>query len=80
VVNECLAAGAKAFVLKRSAFTDLLAAVAAVLKGGTFISPAVALKQKMLTEKTPCSNRALKNNPLRLDSALHGFCNGGAIK
>ena len=34
VVDECLAAGAKGFVLKRSASTDLLAAVEAVLKGG----------------------------------------------
>jgi DNA-binding NarL/FixJ family response regulator len=48
-VDECLAAGAKAFVLKRSASTDLLPAVEAVLKGDTFISPAIALKQKMPT-------------------------------
>ena len=40
VVDECLAAGTKGFVLKRSASTDLLAAVEAVLKGGTYISPA----------------------------------------
>jgi DNA-binding NarL/FixJ family response regulator len=40
VVDECLAAGAKGFVLKRSASTDLLAAVDAVLKGETYISPA----------------------------------------
>ena len=33
VADECLAAGAKGFVLKRSASTDLLAAVEAVLKG-----------------------------------------------
>ena len=46
VVDECLAAGVKGFVLKRSASTDLLAAVDAVLKGGTYISPAIALKQK----------------------------------
>ena len=47
VVNECLAAGAKGFVLKRTASTDLLAAVEAVLKGGTYISP-------------PCSNRKMQ--------------------
>ena len=39
VVNECLAAGAKGFVLKRAAATDLLPAVEAVLKGGTYVSP-----------------------------------------
>ena len=39
VVNECLAAGAKGFVLKRTAATDLLPAVEAVLKGGTYVSP-----------------------------------------
>ena len=38
VVDECLAAGVKGFVFKRSASTDLLAAVDAVLKGGTYIS------------------------------------------
>jgi DNA-binding NarL/FixJ family response regulator len=46
VVDECLAAGAKGFVLKRSASTDLLAAVETVLKGGIYISPAVAHRQK----------------------------------
>ena len=41
VVDECLAAGVKGFVLKRSASTDLLAAVETVLKGCTYISPAI---------------------------------------
>jgi DNA-binding NarL/FixJ family response regulator len=41
VVEECLAAGVKGFVLKRSASTDLLAAVETVLKGCTYISPAI---------------------------------------
>jgi DNA-binding NarL/FixJ family response regulator len=48
-VDECLGAGVKGFVLKRSASTDLLEAVAAVLKGGIYLSPAIALKQKMQT-------------------------------
>jgi len=39
VVNECLAAGAKGFVLKRTAATDLLPALEAVLKGGAYVSP-----------------------------------------
>ena len=47
VVHECLAAGAKGFVLKRSASTDLLAAVEAVLKGDIFISPAISHKQEI---------------------------------
>jgi DNA-binding NarL/FixJ family response regulator len=46
VVDECLAAGVKGFVLKRSASTDLLEAVEAVLKGGTYLSPAIGLTQK----------------------------------
>jgi DNA-binding NarL/FixJ family response regulator len=41
VVEECIAAGAKGFVLKRAASTDLLAAVETVLSGGIYISPAV---------------------------------------
>jgi len=43
VVDECLAAGAKGFVLKRTASADLLPAIEAVLKDGTYISPAVEL-------------------------------------
>ncbi len=45
VAMECLAAGAKGFVLKRTASTDLLPAVKAVLGGGTYISFAVGLKK-----------------------------------
>jgi len=41
VVEECIAAGTKGFVLKRAASTDLLAAVETVLSGGIYISPAV---------------------------------------
>ena len=41
--EECVAAGAKGFVLKRAASTDLLAAVETVLNGGIYISPAVDL-------------------------------------
>ncbi|MEA2735468.1 MAG: hypothetical protein QOE14_1919 [Humisphaera sp.] len=39
-VRQTLAAGAAAFVLKRSAATDLLPAVHDVLQGRTYISPA----------------------------------------
>jgi DNA-binding NarL/FixJ family response regulator len=41
VAEECIALGAKGFVLKRAASTDLLAAVETVLSGGIYISPAV---------------------------------------
>ena len=41
VVEECIASGAKGFVLKRAASTDLLAAVETVSNGGIYISPAV---------------------------------------
>ena len=47
VVNECLAAGAKGFVLKRTASTDLLPAVEAVLKGGTYVSPFCRTQMQM---------------------------------
>jgi DNA-binding NarL/FixJ family response regulator len=51
-VDECLAAGAKGFVLKRTASTDLLAAVEAVSKGGTYISPfCCTQKEKYKSER-----------------------------
>ena len=42
--EECFAAGAKGFVLKRTAYADLLTAVETVLSGGIYISPAVGRK------------------------------------
>ncbi len=39
VLKEALAAGAEGFVLKRSAATDLIPAVQAVIAGRTYISP-----------------------------------------
>jgi DNA-binding NarL/FixJ family response regulator len=41
VARQFLDAGAGAFVLKRTAATDLLPAVREVLRGGTYVSPAV---------------------------------------
>jgi len=41
VIDECLAAGAKGYVLKRRAVLDLIPAVEAVLKGETYVSPSV---------------------------------------
>ncbi len=40
-VDECLAAGATGFVLKRTATNDLIPAVWEVLKGRTYVSPSV---------------------------------------
>ena len=37
-INACLEAGASGFVLKRSAVTDLIPAVEAVLRGETYVS------------------------------------------
>jgi DNA-binding NarL/FixJ family response regulator len=39
LVDECLAAGAKGFVLKRSAAIDLIPAMEAVLRGDIYVSP-----------------------------------------
>jgi DNA-binding NarL/FixJ family response regulator len=39
-INECLEAGAAAFVLKRSAVNDLVPAIEAVQRNATYISPA----------------------------------------
>ena len=40
--GECVEAGASGIVLKRRAVDDLVPAVEAVLKGGTYVSPVVA--------------------------------------
>jgi DNA-binding NarL/FixJ family response regulator len=41
VVDQVLSAGVAGFVLKRSAATDLVPAVEEVLRGGTYVSPAL---------------------------------------
>jgi DNA-binding NarL/FixJ family response regulator len=45
-VDECLAAGAKGFVLKRTAVDDLIPAVEAVLGGDTYVSTGVQNKRQ----------------------------------
>ena len=40
--SECLAAGARGFVLKRTAVDDLVPAVEAALRGDVFVSPAAS--------------------------------------
>jgi DNA-binding NarL/FixJ family response regulator len=42
-VDECMAAGAEGFVLKRSAGNDMVPAVWEVFRGHTYISPSVDL-------------------------------------
>ena len=46
VVQECLAAGAKGFVLKRATVNDLIPAVEAVLRGDTYVSPRLKQEQE----------------------------------
>jgi DNA-binding NarL/FixJ family response regulator len=46
-VDECLSAGAKGFVLKRAAVIDLIPAVEAVLRGGTYVSPSIEQDDKI---------------------------------
>jgi DNA-binding NarL/FixJ family response regulator len=41
VVSQLLSAGVAGFVLKRTAATDLVPAVEEVLRGGTYVSPAL---------------------------------------
>jgi DNA-binding NarL/FixJ family response regulator len=43
-VGECLVAGASAFVLKRTAVSDLIPAIETVLKGAIYMSPSVVQK------------------------------------
>jgi len=43
-VNECMEAGAKGFVLKRTAVNDLVPAIEAILQDGSYISPASRMR------------------------------------
>jgi DNA-binding NarL/FixJ family response regulator len=45
-VDECLAAGAKGFVLKRTAVNDLIPAVEAVLRGDSYVSSSIQTKHE----------------------------------
>ena len=49
VADACFSAGAKGFVLKRTAVHDLIPAVEAVLKGGTYVSPSIEQDSKIET-------------------------------
>ena len=43
-INECMEAGAKGFVLKRTAVNDLVPAIEAILQDGSYISSAARMK------------------------------------
>jgi len=45
-INECMEAGAKGFVLKRTAVNDLVPAIEAILQDDPYISPAALIKQE----------------------------------
>ena len=52
-LRSCMAAGASGYVLKRSVDADLLTAIRAVYRGGTFVDPSLAdiLVQDVLSKK-----------------------------
>jgi DNA-binding NarL/FixJ family response regulator len=60
VVGQMLGAGVAGFVLKRSAATDLVPAVEEVLRGGTYVCPAL---QGVLPESGDQSPTATKSAP-----------------
>jgi len=60
VVGQMLSAGVAGFVLKRSTATDLMPAVKKVLRGGTYVCPAL---QGLLPESGDRSPTRAKGNP-----------------
>jgi DNA-binding NarL/FixJ family response regulator len=43
-IDECIEAGVAAFVLKKTAVNDLVAAIESVQQGITYVSPSVRMK------------------------------------
>jgi DNA-binding NarL/FixJ family response regulator len=60
IVSQMLSAGVAGFVLKRSAATDLIPAVKEVLRGGTYVCPAL---RRLLTESGDSSPAGRKGAP-----------------
>ena len=60
VVSQMLSAGVAGFVLKRSAATDLIPAVKQVLRGGTYVCPAL---QGLLPQSGEQSSTVAKSSP-----------------
>jgi DNA-binding NarL/FixJ family response regulator len=60
VVSQMLSAGVAGFVLKRSAATDLIPAVKQVLRGGTYVCPAL---QGVLPQSGEQSSPVAKGSP-----------------
>jgi two-component system response regulator NreC len=65
-LRSVLAAGASGYVLKRSVDAELLAAIRAVHRGGTFVDPSLAnvLVQDVLAKGSPKASRARAVNIL----------------
>lgn len=60
-IRECLAAGAKGYVLKRSMAEELRLALNVVSRGGTYLDPLVSAKlQQMLSQAPDSSSSASK--------------------
>lgn len=52
VIDECLAAGAKGFVVKRLIVLDLIPAVEAVLGGNTYMTPSVLRERRNTNDQS----------------------------
>jgi DNA-binding NarL/FixJ family response regulator len=59
-INECIEAGAAAFVLKRTAVNDLIPAIEAVQRGAPFVSPSALAESDRSPRR---SSRRGKNSP-----------------
>lgn len=55
-IKECLAAGAKGYVLKRSLAGELQLALTVVSRGGTYLDPLVSAKLQELLSEQPADN------------------------
>ncbi|WP_062011143.1 response regulator transcription factor [Aureimonas sp. AU4] len=75
-VREFFKAGARGFVLKRSAATDLLTAIRAVLAGGVYVDPAVASKIVSGEPEVRSRSELLSEREERVARLVaEGYCN-----
>ena len=63
VVSQMLGAGVAGFVLKRTAATDLILAVEEVLRGGTYVCPALRGRLPAPREQAPAAARDIPPVP-----------------
>lgn len=59
-IKDCLAAGAKGYVLKRSLAEELQLALTVVSRGGTYLDPLVSAKLQDLLSESPAESNANK--------------------